>query len=70
VIGRMGHFLVMETKSAVQGGALHTESGAWSVWFTASNLQAPCQQNCQQLQSRAGSCKVPSKCLRALVDVL
>src|SRR5690606_41371619 len=26
VIGRLGHFLVMETKSAVQGMSLHAES--------------------------------------------
>jgi len=43
VIGRLGHILVLETKSAVQGMSLHMESGAWSVWFNGRPKPIKCK---------------------------
>jgi len=52
VFGRMGHFLVMETKSAKQGMSLHDESGAWSVWFNGKPkpMNSPIAQNIRHIE--------------------
>lgn len=52
VIGRMGHFLVLETKSAVQGMSLHAESGAWSVWYAdkPKPMKSPIAQNIRHIE--------------------
>jgi len=52
VIGRLGHFLVLETKSAVQGMSLHAESGAWSVWFNGrpKPMKSPIAQNIRHIE--------------------
>lgn len=52
IIGRLGHFLVLETKSAVQGMSLHAESGAWSVWFNGrpKPMKSPIAQNIRHIE--------------------
>lgn len=52
VFGRMGHFLVMETKSAKEGLSLHTESGAWSVLFYGrpKPMASPIAQNIRHIE--------------------
>lgn len=52
VFGRMGHFVVMETKSAREGMSLHEQSGAWSVWFNGKPkpMKSPISQNIRHIE--------------------
>lgn len=52
IIGWLGHFLVLETKSAVQGMTLHAESGAWSVWYGGrpKPMKSPIAQNIRHIE--------------------
>jgi hypothetical protein len=52
IIGRLGYFIVLETKSAVQGMSLHTESGAWSVWHNGKPkpMKSPIAQNMRHIE--------------------
>ncbi|MGH6754944.1 MAG: nuclease-related domain-containing protein [Bradyrhizobium sp.] len=47
VIGRLGHFLVLETKSAKEGMSLDKKSGAFTVWFNGrpKPVKSPIVQN-------------------------
>ncbi len=47
VFGRLGHFLVLETKSAKEGMSLDNKSGAFTVWFNGrpKPVKSPIAQN-------------------------
>lgn len=66
VFGHLGHFLVLETKSAKEGLSLHQESGAWSVWFNGrpKPMKSPIAQNIRHievLQDYLTQCEVMPK---------
>lgn len=47
VFGRLGYFLVLETKSSKQGMSLDKTTGAWSVWYDRRRqpIKSPVIQN-------------------------
>lgn len=66
VFSHLGHFLVLETKSAREGLSLHQESGAWSVWFNGrpKPMKSPIAQNIRHievLQDYLTQCEVMPK---------
>lgn len=52
VVGRLGQFLVLETKSSVEGISIHAENGAWSILYQGKPkpMKSPIEQNARHIE--------------------